>query len=746
MKRGGRLLIVSILSVVLSLVLALGPIHHSIYADEVYGIPTTEESTTDGNQTDQDSTDTSSTTDNNNAESNEEEANSDDNTCEAGFAGFGWLICPGQNLITTILNSFLGFIGDSLKWTFLSDNTESVREIWQDFLNIANIVFAIAFMVMIYSMATSTGLSNYDIKKMLPRLIVVAIAVNISFYICGALVDLSNIAGQGVYDLLVSRMEGETGLVFAVNLVTGAVGIIAAAIAIIFLGGAAIIGLLIILLAVSFRQVALMLLVIVSPVAMALYTLPNTEKWGKRWFSLFFNMLIVYPMFMAVWGGAQLVSNIVSNTNGALGIVPFITSILCSIAPALAILPLFKMSGGLLGSVTKAMQGSGAAKGASKAITSGIKQTKPVTGGRRHISTAALKMQNAFGDTPVVGRVLRGPAANRVVNYAQDFATEQDKKAMGSASNWAKGLSGGQLTDLVTTGAYTDDKGRSVRISDSHKMRAAIEASKDNLDASDWHKAMHYVNDRAAQLEHLGRGVEANQLRQTFASTAIGSKAMVIPNGSIASFGDGKWDANHFEAEYGHAASKFANRLSPSKINSMPPVAHEDMRKSMYDSLNPSNTAGMSQADIQEIRKDFDSGVATAQAMARSALANDKLGSDRGKAGEENLNMTIDGFRTSSQQDLANQYGLDQMFQNYNDSISNYRKAIKSGDLQRIRQTSQAVMDSTRPAKELMAQVNYHPASQVATDYSLMTKEDRSRLDRLSRLSYNDAPSPVKLW
>ena len=49
----------------------------------------------------------------------------------------------------------------------LSDNTEVVRDIWQDFLNIANIVFAIIFLIMIYSMATSTGLSSYDIKKLL---------------------------------------------------------------------------------------------------------------------------------------------------------------------------------------------------------------------------------------------------------------------------------------------------------------------------------------------------------------------------------------------------------------------------------------------------------------------------------------------------------------------------------------------------------------------------------------------------
>ena len=57
---------------------------------------------------------------------------------------------------------------------------------------------------MIYSHITSFGISNYGIKKILPRLIIVAILVNISFYICAIAIDLSNIAGQAIQDMFIN--------------------------------------------------------------------------------------------------------------------------------------------------------------------------------------------------------------------------------------------------------------------------------------------------------------------------------------------------------------------------------------------------------------------------------------------------------------------------------------------------------------------------------------------------------------
>ena len=737
MKRGGRCLVLSIFCLIFTLVVSLVTISPSAYADEA-----TDNSSQATEQTDASGQD--STQDNSG-----EQAEDSEQTCEGSFFGFGWLLCPGQNLITTIFSNFLGFIADALEWTMLSDNTEVIRDIWQDFLNIANIVFAIIFLIMIYSMATSTGLSSYDIKKLLPRLIIVALVINTSFYICAALADVSNIVGRGVYDLLTSRMEGSSADSLDLNIATSILGIVGGVIAIIFLGGAAIVALIIILIAITFRQVALMLLVIISPVAFALYTLPNTEKIGKMWFDAFTRMLFVYPMFMAVWGGSQLVANIVARTDpdGGLSIVSFMTSILCAIAPALAILPLFRSAGNVMGTVTGAMQKSNAAKKSSAAITSGIKRTAPVSRGRRGMSNIALGAQNAFGDVPVIGSILRGPAANRIVNYNRDFAAEQDKKAMGSADNWVKGLSNEQLSSLATTGSYINDNGRRTTISDTHKLRAAFAAAKDSLTADEWHKSMRFVNDRAAWLDNAGRGIEASQLRHAFSSNAMASKAMVITGGALSSFADGEWDSAHFEAEYGRNAAKFAGRLSSTKFATMAPAAYSDMTSSMFHALDPNNTRGMTPEKINEIRNDVRAGSEKAKAQA-SKILNDpstqRVQRDMNDANMKNIQQAANYMRLGSEQDIADKYNLDQLFSNYNTQVDNLREAIKSGDINQINQAKTSLYQATAPAKSFMRNKDYNAAMQA--DFEHMSNGDKERLASISRFTVNTSPDPVTTW
>ena len=740
MKRGGRLFVVSIFSLVLLLVTSIGVISPTVRA-----VP--EDNSTE--QTD----DTNNSDDSTESEEGSEEATNEE-TCEAGAHGFGWVLCPGQNLITDIFGFFLRFISDSLEWTLLADNSDSIRDVWQDFLNIANVVFVIAFLVMIYSMATSTGLSNYDIKKILPRLIIIAVAVNLSLYLCAALVDLSNIAGQGIYSILISRMTGQGINNLDVNLVATILGAVAAAVAVVFLGGAAVIGLLIIIIAITFRQVALMLLVIVSPVALALYMLPNTEKWGKKWFDYFVSMLLVYPMFMAVWGASQLVSNILSNQGGQASLVPFIVNILSAIAPALAIIPLFKASGGILGSVTKSLQGSSAAKKSSAAVTSAIQRSRPVGGGRRVISNAALTAQNAFSSTPVIGRALRGPAANRLVNASQDYIAEQDKKAMDSANNWVKGLTGGQLSSLAKSGSYQAANGRTIVVADTHKLRAAIAASKDALDAGEWGVSMEWVNRHANALANAGRDSEATQLRSTFRDTAMASKNMVIPGGTLGGWADNGWLNNQFAARYGQGASKFAARLSPDKVSGMAPAAANELSRAMNAGLAGARdmTNGLSATDRSAMRSDYNKGLQAAASASAKAIKDERLSTkmnDGAKGSWDSFKtMPQATTRTEDQQQIAEKYNIDDLISNYNHSISNYRKACHQfaidKDQTALDQAGQAVIDAAKPARDLILGATTN--SQLRQDLTGMSSGDQNNLHKLSHISGGSPPPVITSW
>ena len=66
--------------------------------------------------------------------------------------------------------------------------------------NISNVAFIVAFLVIIYSQLTSVGISNYGVKKMLPRLVIAAVLVNLSFTFCAVLLDLSNVTGYAFQD------------------------------------------------------------------------------------------------------------------------------------------------------------------------------------------------------------------------------------------------------------------------------------------------------------------------------------------------------------------------------------------------------------------------------------------------------------------------------------------------------------------------------------------------------------------
>lgn len=294
---------------------------------------------------------------------------SDQKKCydNAGLFGFFW--CPGLTILTGTLDSLIGLITGGLKWTILANTSTSSKvsgtaqdvliNSWQKLVAVANIVIAVLFLVMLYSYAINTNdaLKAYTAKKLLSRLIIVTIAVNLSFYICAALADLSNLAGTGIYDLINKIIGDTTGLYSKGNLLDEISGVIvgAALIAIALMSlQAASLALLIILALISLRQIALVVLVIISPIAFACYLLPNTEKWFKHWWDAYVRLLIVYPMFMAVWVSSRLMLALLQD----IGQNDLIKTALASVAPLLAIIPIFKLSGSIMGKMTSGLQGS----------------------------------------------------------------------------------------------------------------------------------------------------------------------------------------------------------------------------------------------------------------------------------------------------------------------------------------------------------------------------------------------------
>ena len=298
--------------------------------------------------------------------------NSTSTSCDV--QGIGWIICPVSNWLADGIDYMYSALQEFLKTKPLETTNQNsgIYLAWVIMRNISNVAFIVAFLVIIYSQLTSVGISNYGVKKMLPRLVIAAVLVNLSFTFCAVLLDLSNIAGYAFQDAFmgikntISTVGENTSTwtwseVISTALSNGALAVgagYAVSLALtteilpMLVPAATLAGLtlLFILLIMAARQALIIILIIVSPLAFVCYLLPGTEKWFKKWRDLFLTMLVFFPAFAVVFGGAQLAGIlIIQNASGSNGAIMHVLGMLVQIIP-LAITPLImKFSGGVLG-------------------------------------------------------------------------------------------------------------------------------------------------------------------------------------------------------------------------------------------------------------------------------------------------------------------------------------------------------------------------------------------------------------
>lgn len=319
------------------------------------------------------------------ADNNGQGTESNDNISKCTVAGgLSWIICP----LSQTLAGATDFVYKTIANFMITQPLQTTQQgslymAWSLVRNLANVIFIISFVIIIYSQLTNYGISNYGIKKMLPRLIVAAVLVNISYYIAALAIDLSNVTGSAMYDGLQSiqaniAANGQTptdGEVFNWTSVVGvilaggagatALGIgIASAIAgaggvitaMIYMVLPLLVGLflaiLVVLLILAARHALIIALVVVSPLAFVAYLLPGTEKWFDRWKDLFITMLIFYPAFAFVFAGAQLAGSIImQNASGPNALNMIVLGMAVQVAPLIITPLLLKLSGGVLGRI-----------------------------------------------------------------------------------------------------------------------------------------------------------------------------------------------------------------------------------------------------------------------------------------------------------------------------------------------------------------------------------------------------------
>ncbi len=319
-------------------------------------------------------------------------------SCQGTFA---WIACP-------FINDISKFISDTavkIITPFLHVNTISAAHTpglysaWQGIKNFAEVLFIIIFLIIIFSTTIGTGLDQYSIKRMLPRVVAGAILVQFSFFISAFIIDLGNILGAGVADLITVATAGTpntdptfggflTNIPTVIAPLVAGTAIWASLPLVLPTLGIMLLSVIAILFTFAARYILIAILVVLSPLALVAWILPNTEHYFKQWYKSFIRLILMYPIIIGLFTLGGRLGDILGSsnevaTNGAAGLFidilkPFIVVIIF-----LAIPFAFKWAGGLMHAAHQTM--SVINKGASKSIreSDSHKRRRDETEGRR---------------------------------------------------------------------------------------------------------------------------------------------------------------------------------------------------------------------------------------------------------------------------------------------------------------------------------------------------------------------------
>lgn len=289
-----------------------------------------------------------------------------------GGGALGWILCPAAEFLANVADWVQNnVIKPFLTISPLETGTDAFN-VWKAIRNLANVLLIPVFFVIIFSQALSLNVDAYTIKKILPKLIAATILIQFSYYIAAILVDITNVLGNGLGNLILAPLSGSNinlefgsgpGVTGILPSLAGIITRVAAiALAIIFL-----IPLTLVILAVFFtlvfRQIIVISLAIIGPIAFAAWVLPNTEKFFKLWWDNLLKALMMYPLIVLLFAAAEIVAAISSNITGSAStLTPDPSTIgdivaLAVIAAPLAMIPFtFRFAGAGLGAIAGGIQ------------------------------------------------------------------------------------------------------------------------------------------------------------------------------------------------------------------------------------------------------------------------------------------------------------------------------------------------------------------------------------------------------
>jgi hypothetical protein len=315
--------------------------------------------------------------------------NTDPTSCDGFWAGIrNPGVCITRSLFAGIA-SFLIYIGVEcltasgllfeavLKYTVISFQTpmytsvqDAVNNAWTVFRDISNILI-IGFFTFI-AISTILGITEYGAKKLLSRVLIVAVLINFSLLFTKLIIDASNFTAYQFYSASISSVDGQgktsnsdtnqitgangstaqitgngiagtfiqylgvTGFADSYNAVRNAqeknddasIGLVIGVLSFVFLIATALVFLYGSFILIA-RAVLFIFLLITSSLAFATYLIPKISDnygWSKWWGALFKNAILAPILMMMLWATLAVASGIsknlaIANSDGSRGTI-----------------------------------------------------------------------------------------------------------------------------------------------------------------------------------------------------------------------------------------------------------------------------------------------------------------------------------------------------------------------------------------------------------------------------------------
>lgn len=295
-------------------------------------------------------------------------------TCASEGADLSWVICPliflGDAVLRKLDQAVIGLL--STPNDYFNNDANGLNAAWSQMRNIAYIILVPIVLVMVISTALGFDfISAYTVKRALPRLIIAIIFIALSFEITKFLVVVTNEVGRGIGGIIMSSATGQstismadvfspsggdgaTGLLIGAGLAVGvlALGSIGILLSYLFV---AVIALAVGFFLLSLRQMLIIMLMILAPLAILAWIFPGNDKLWKLWWGTFSKLLLLFPLVMVLTSTGKAFAAIIAGTGSAAAVdssfVSTLIKLIAYVGPYFLIPSMFKFAGGAFASV-----------------------------------------------------------------------------------------------------------------------------------------------------------------------------------------------------------------------------------------------------------------------------------------------------------------------------------------------------------------------------------------------------------